>query len=291
MPFCNRFCRQRPPAESMSTFLLSPFPCRVSSLLRRQDRERQDRAVLRLSHGNKGFVRAMGDEMGIVRHWRSATGALLIAGVLMVGIVPATMAASALPTATLEASQPVPANQSGPAQNAESQLTVSSAAGSPATGASAANPLPKVSPLPSVAGAKRLHAGAPDFAHLASAERRAAACDAKSQAIYETGDNKKILMALNEQGKCLEVILFGLAREFYASDAFGRGGVEARIHEMRETMEHLYSTIYSEPRTCAPNCGEVYQIWAAEAYVTSVRIMLDDMIDRLKDESPYHRSE
>jgi hypothetical protein len=58
---------------------------------------------------------------------------------------------------------------------------------------------------------------------------------------------------------------------------------------MRENLAQLYSTIYSEPRTCAPNCGEVYQIWAAEAYVTSIRIMLDDMIDRLKDESPLHQ--
>jgi hypothetical protein len=132
-------------------------------------------------------------------------------------------------------------------------------------------------------------AASPDFSHLDDAAARAASCDRKANAAYETGDNKSILMALNEQGKCLEVVMFSVAREFYDDNAFGAGGVEARIHEMRENLAQLYSTIYSEPRTCAPNCGEVYQIWAAEAYVTSIRIMLDDMIDRLKDESPLHQ--
>ncbi len=129
----------------------------------------------------------------------------------------------------------------------------------------------------------------PDFSHLDEAAAHAAVCDAKATDVYETGENPAILMALNEQGKCLEVILFSVAREFYDSNAFGKGGVEARISEVRHSLAQLYSTIYSEPRTCAPNCGEVYQIWAAEAYVTSIRIMLDDMIDRLKDESPLHR--
>ncbi len=131
--------------------------------------------------------------------------------------------------------------------------------------------------------------GKPDFRQLDVAAAKAAACDDKVQPAYESGNNERILMALNEQAKCLEVVLFSVAREFYDRDAFGKGGVEARVAEVRDTLGHLYATIYSEPRTCAPNCGQVYQIWAAEAYATSIRIMLDDMLDRLKDESPFHR--
>lgn len=128
-----------------------------------------------------------------------------------------------------------------------------------------------------------------DFHQLDRAAARASACEEKTRAAYESGDNDRILAALHEQAKCLEVVLFSVAREFYDQDAFGRGGVEARMAELRRTLGSLYRTIYSEPRTCAPNCGDVYQIWAQEAYVTSIRIMLDDMLDRLKDESPYHR--
>lgn len=128
-----------------------------------------------------------------------------------------------------------------------------------------------------------------DFRHLDQAATRAAACDEKAGNVYDADSNAKILENLNAQAKCLEVVLFSIAREFYDRNAFGDGGVEARIAELRATLGHLYTTIYSEPRTCAPNCGEVYQIWAQEAYVTSIRIMVDDMVDRLKDESPYHR--
>lgn len=128
-----------------------------------------------------------------------------------------------------------------------------------------------------------------DFRHLDQAAARAAACDEKAGNVYDADSNAKILETLNAQAKCLEVVLFSIAREFYDRNAFGDGGVEARIAELRATLGHLYKTIYSEPRTCAPNCGEVYQIWAQEAYVTSIRIMVDDMVDRLKDESPYHR--
>ena len=129
----------------------------------------------------------------------------------------------------------------------------------------------------------------PDFRQLDVAAAKAASCDDKVQPAYESGNNERILTALTEQAKCLEVVLFSVAREFYDNDAFGKGGVEARIAEVRDSLGHLYATIYSEPRTCAPNCGQVYQIWAAEAYATSIRIMLDDMLDRLKDESPIHR--
>lgn len=128
-----------------------------------------------------------------------------------------------------------------------------------------------------------------DFRQLDQAAARAAACDEKAGNVYDADSNAKILENLNAQAKCLEVVLFSIAREFYDLNAFGDGGVEARIADVRRTLGHLYKTIYSEPRTCAPNCGEVYQIWAQEAYVTSIRIMVDDMVDRLKDESPYHR--
>lgn len=130
--------------------------------------------------------------------------------------------------------------------------------------------------------------GVVDFKQLEQAEIRAAQCDDYVRAGYEAGETADILEGLTAQAKCLEVVLFSVAREFYDQDAFGQGGLEARIADLRQTLGHLYRTIYSEPRTCAPNCGDVYQIWAQEAYVTSIRIMLDDMVDRLKDESPYH---
>lgn len=128
-----------------------------------------------------------------------------------------------------------------------------------------------------------------DFRQLDQAAAKAALCDEKAGNVYDAPDNAKILENLNAHAKCLEVVLFSVAREFYDRKAFGDGGVEGRIADLRSTLGNLYNTIYSEPRTCAPNCGEVYQIWAQEAYVTSIRIMLDDMVDRLKDESPYHR--
>lgn len=131
-------------------------------------------------------------------------------------------------------------------------------------------------------------AARPDFEALDEAAARADACEEKSRDTYGAADNEKVLEGLNAQAKCLEVVLFGVAREFYDHDAFGSGGVEARIADLRRVLGDLYSTIYSEPRTCAPNCGVLYQIWAQEAYVTSIRIMLDDMLDRLKDESPIH---
>lgn len=141
-----------------------------------------------------------------------------------------------------------------------------------------------------VSGAAAANKGPkPDFRQLDEAAARAEVCDDKVQDAYASGDNERILMALNEQAKCLEVVIFSVAREFYDRNAFGQGGVEARFKDVRDTLGHLYETIYSEPRTCAPNCGQVYQVWAAEAYATSIRIMLDDMLDRLKDESPYHR--
>lgn len=140
-------------------------------------------------------------------------------------------------------------------------------------------------------GAMAQDTGGPsiDFRQLDQAAARATLCDDRVREAYEKGDATDILEGLNAQAKCLEVVLFSIAREFYDTDAFGKGGLEARIGDLRDTLGHLYQTIYSEPRTCAPSCGEVYQIWAQEAYVTSIRIMLDDMVDRLKDESPYHR--
>lgn len=130
--------------------------------------------------------------------------------------------------------------------------------------------------------------GGVDFDQLDQAAQKGAACDDHVRAGYEKGETADILEGLTAQAKCLEVVLFSVAREFYDTNAFGQGGLEARIADLRKTLGHLYRTIYSEPRTCAPDCSDVYQIWAQEAYVTSIRIMLDDMIDRLKDESPYH---
>lgn len=149
--------------------------------------------------------------------------------------------------------------------------------------------LPAVAPAADGAAAGTADGGnGVDFRKLDTAAAKAEACDDKVRDAYVSGDNDRILAALNEQGKCLEVVLFSVAREFYDHDAFGTGGVEARMDELRSTLGHMYSTIYSEPKTCVPNCGVVYQIWAQEAYVTSIRIMLDDMLDRLKDESPLH---
>lgn len=140
-----------------------------------------------------------------------------------------------------------------------------------------------------IAGASVAHAAStPDFTALDEAAARANACEDRvhSTIAADPSDSEAILAALNEQGKCLEVVLFSVARDFYDTDAFGAGGVEARITELRDYLGRLYGIIYSEPRTCTPNCGEIYQIWAAEAYVTSIRILLDDMLARLREERP-----
>lgn len=128
-----------------------------------------------------------------------------------------------------------------------------------------------------------------DFGRLDAASLRADRCEEKAQKAYDSGKQEEILAALTEQSACLEGIILATAQEFYSPEVFGAGGPEARLADMRHSMAALLDPLYSRPRTCAPNCPPLYRVWAAEAYVTSVRALLDGMIDRLKDESPYHR--
>ncbi|GAB3450926.1 hypothetical protein [Insolitispirillum peregrinum] len=141
---------------------------------------------------------------------------------------------------------------------------------------------------PAAASAAEQH-GKLDFGRLNAAAERADRCDAKAQAVYDKGEQEQILAALTEQRACLEGILLATAREFYPPEAFGAGGMEARLADLRHSNDAILDPIYTRPRTCAPNCAPLYRIWAAEAYVTTVRTLLDGMLDRLKDESPYYR--
>lgn len=128
-----------------------------------------------------------------------------------------------------------------------------------------------------------------NFLHINAAAQQADRCESRAQPAYESGDQEKILAALTEQRACLEGIFVATAQEFYTADAFGPGGAAARLADLRHSADTLLDPLYNKPRTCMPKCSSLYRVWAAEAYVTTLRSLLDDMLDRLKDESPYYR--
>lgn len=132
-------------------------------------------------------------------------------------------------------------------------------------------------------------AAGPDFTLLDAMAEQVWACDQASEKEYWSGVPRRMKGALEIQIKCLEEVAVTLAEEFYPDDAFGAGGIRARLLDLRRAMGELYGAVHTAPVTCQTDpCGEIYEVWALESTVTAVRSLVDAMIDRLKDQSPLH---
>ncbi|GAA0579639.1 hypothetical protein [Caenispirillum bisanense] len=133
-------------------------------------------------------------------------------------------------------------------------------------------------------------ASGPNYALLDTMAERADACDQAVEKDYATGVPVRMTAALEVQARCLEDVAAALAAEFYPPDAFGDGGIRARVADLRATYGRLYGAVHTRPLTCRGRpCGDIYQVWAAEAYVSAVRALVDSIIDRVKDQSPLHQ--
>ncbi len=131
---------------------------------------------------------------------------------------------------------------------------------------------------------------APDYGLLDAMAERAAVCEQASEKEYWTGVPVRMKAALEVQARCLTEVAETLAAEFYPPDAFGDGGIRARIDDLRATYGRLYGAVHTRPLTCRGGpCGDIYEVWAMEAYVSAVRALVDSIIDRVKDQSPLHQ--
>lgn len=131
---------------------------------------------------------------------------------------------------------------------------------------------------------------APDFTLLDAMAEQASVCEQASEKEYWSGVPHRMKAALTIQVTCLEAVAATLAREFYPPEAFGDGGIRARVAELRAAYDDLYGTVHTKPITCrAGSCNEIYEVWAMENTVSAVRALVDAIIDRVKDQSPLHR--
>lgn len=143
---------------------------------------------------------------------------------------------------------------------------------------------------PGAAPARAAEPAAPDYALLDAMAEQASTCEQASEKEYWTGVPHRMKAALAIQASCLEEVAATLAREFYAEDAFGPGGIRARIADLRTTYGSLYEAVHTRPLTCRwQRCDEIYEVWAMENTVSAVRALVDAIIDRVKDQSPLHR--
>lgn len=130
----------------------------------------------------------------------------------------------------------------------------------------------------------------PDFTVLDAMAEQASLCEQASEKEYWSGVPHRMKAALAIQMTCLEEVAATLAREFYPEDAFGEGGIRARIAELRTSYGDLYQAVHTRPVTCTRDaCNEIYQVWAVENTVSALRTLVDAIIDRVKDQSPLHR--
>lgn len=130
----------------------------------------------------------------------------------------------------------------------------------------------------------------PDFTLLDAMSEQAATCEQASEREYWSGVPHRMQAALKVQATCLEEVAATLAHEFYPEDAFGEGGIRARMEDLRRVTGELYGAVHTRPVTCrAGSCDEIYEVWAAENTVSALRSLVDAIIDRVKDQSPLHR--
>lgn len=88
-------------------------------------------------------------------------------------------------------------------------------------------------------------------------------------------------------GQCVEQLIARLGKEFYAADAFGPGGIAARIEAMRVPYGKTYWTIYNEAGPCGDGgCGTMYQPAHAAKWDDLMDQLFDDMIGHLGEYRP-----
>ncbi|WP_404382071.1 hypothetical protein [Caenispirillum salinarum] len=134
-------------------------------------------------------------------------------------------------------------------------------------------------------------AAEPDYAMLDAMAEQAFLCEQASEKEYWSGVPRRMMAALEIRLACLEEIAATLADEFYPPDAFGPGGMKARLGDLQAQTGRLFGAIHTHPLPCATGtdaCGPIYEVWARENTVAAVRDAVDAMIDRLKDQSPLH---
>lgn len=134
-------------------------------------------------------------------------------------------------------------------------------------------------------------AAEPDYTMLDVMAERAYLCEQASENEYWSGVPQRMVAALDVRLSCLEDIAATLAEEFYPPDAFGPGGMRARLDELETQTSRLFGVIHTQPLACDDvngPCGPIYDVWARENTVATVRLAVDAMIERLKDQSPLH---
>ncbi len=117
---------------------------------------------------------------------------------------------------------------------------------------------------------------------------QAQACSDAHQDAYESGDAAAIREAKEAEIVCLIGIAADVAARFYPPDAFGPDGIRGLLTRALDPVGRLYRVIQTDPAACTPACGSLYGIQAVEAEHRFVSMMLFDMVERLKDESPFH---
>ncbi len=87
----------------------------------------------------------------------------------------------------------------------------------------------------------------------------------------------------NEYSLCVEKIIIKVADEFYAPDAFGEGGIKARIKEMERPYRDIYGSIVMKAGACGPpECGSMWEPYSASSWGIQLEKMLSEMIYHLK---------
>ena len=98
-----------------------------------------------------------------------------------------------------------------------------------------------------------------------------------------TGVTSEMPSAEIDYGLCVEKIIKKVATEFYAADVFGKGGITARIEEMRTPYQKTYWVIYNDAGPCGgTGCGTMYQTFHASSWSRLMDSLLSDMVNHLK---------
>lgn len=129
----------------------------------------------------------------------------------------------------------------------------------------------------------------PDYRLIDAMAEQANLCEQASEKEYWSGVPRRMLAALEIRLACLKEVAATLADEFYPPDAFGDGGMRARLEELESRTGGLFEVIHGQALPCTTGeCGAIYDVWARENTVAAVRAVVEAMIERLKDQSPLH---
>lgn len=124
-----------------------------------------------------------------------------------------------------------------------------------------------------------------DWKLLDQVVARQQACASTREKKTASGVTANMRSAQIEYGLCVERLIAQVAAEFYARDAFGPGGIAARIEDVRKPFQQMYWTVYNEAGPCgASGCGTMYQLAHAGKWGDLMDSLLADMIDHVKEQ-------